>query len=187
MTETKSEDRSNIALSQAHKKTDINPIQNVEIRKISSGLMLAQYYNSESEDEDDNEDTDRGDNSEKHNLHAVPLNENMSVSGECIVPEGILLPPPELRVIIDKTASYVLKNGKEFEDILRAKNDQRFTFLQYKDQYHNYYIFKVRIILLLHLDVKEIFEYQRVCKTLYTKYQFYLKNPIAFVSAFWNK
>lgn len=56
---------------------------------------------------------------------------------------GIPYPPPDLKVIIDKTAAYVLKNGKEFEDILRTKNDERFTFLQYTDQYYKYYTYKV--------------------------------------------
>lgn len=56
---------------------------------------------------------------------------------------GIPCPPSDLKIIIDKTAAYVLKNGKEFEDILRTKNDERFTFLQYTDQYYKYYTYKV--------------------------------------------
>lgn len=48
-----------------------------------------------------------------------------------------------MKVIIEKTAAYVLKNGKEFEEILRIKNDQRFTFLQYTDKYYKYYTYKV--------------------------------------------
>lgn len=53
------------------------------------------------------------------------------------------MPEPELRNIIDKTAAYVLKNGKEFEEILRTKNDVRFAFLKYTDQYYRYYVHKV--------------------------------------------
>lgn len=53
------------------------------------------------------------------------------------------IPHPDLQNIIDKTAAYVLKNGREFEDILRTKNDARFSFLSPTDEYHRYYIYKV--------------------------------------------
>lgn len=53
------------------------------------------------------------------------------------------MPEPELRNIIDKTAAYVLKNGKEFEEILRTKNDERFAFLKYTDKHYRYYVHKV--------------------------------------------
>lgn len=53
------------------------------------------------------------------------------------------IPHPDLQNIIDKTAAYVLKNGREFEDILRTKNDARFSFLSPHDEYHRYYIYKV--------------------------------------------
>lgn len=53
------------------------------------------------------------------------------------------IPHPDLQNIIDKTAAYVLKNGREFEDILRTKNDARFSFLSPADEYHRYYIYKV--------------------------------------------
>lgn len=125
------------------------PKTDVEVKKISSGLMLAQYYNSDSEDDDD--DDNKGSNGcETSAKQSVQTNKDtqknlptISTNDENTIPSGIKLPPPELRIIIDKTASYVLKNGKDFEDILRAKNDQRFTFLQYKDPYNKYYTFKV--------------------------------------------
>lgn len=53
------------------------------------------------------------------------------------------IPPADLQNIIDKTAAYVLKNGKEFEDILRTKNDPRFSFLSTTDINHRYYVYKV--------------------------------------------
>lgn len=106
---------------------------NVEVKKISSGLMLAQYYNSDSNDDDEDEN-DEGNNQVNNELKVI---DSLAVHrDENPIPPGVLVPPSELRMIIDKTAIYVLKNGKEFEDILRAKNDQRFTFLQYKDRYY---------------------------------------------------
>lgn len=132
------------------KKTETKAKTNVEVKKISSGLMLAQYYNSDSEDEDedDNEDsneceTDIKQSFKQPNKNSQKNSSTIPISDENSIPPGIKLPPLELRIIIDKTASYVLKNGKDFEEILRAKNDQRFTFLQYKDPYNKYYTFKV--------------------------------------------
>lgn len=122
------------------------PKTDVEVKKISNGLMLAQYYNSDSEDEESNQT-----NGIENVSHTQESNENSQTSlttiptlcDEIPIPPEILCPPSDLRVIIDKTASYVLKNGKDFEEILRAKNDQRFTFLQYMDPYYKYYIYKL--------------------------------------------
>lgn len=107
--------------------------------------MLAQYYNSDSES-DENEDV--GENSNSNPILSSLRNTKSEKTGDDAiddkpVPPGIPSPPEEQRIIIDKTAAYVLKNGKDFEEILRTKNDQRFTFLQYTDPYHKYYIYKV--------------------------------------------
>lgn len=122
------------------------PKTDVEVKKISTGLMLAQYYNSDSDSEND-----AGQDSNSNPSLKPTINENddsqssqpLTSQDDTPIPEGILCPPTELRTIIDKTAAYVLKNGKEFEHILRTKSDQRFSFLQYTDQYHKYYIYKV--------------------------------------------
>lgn len=55
------------------------------------------------------------------------------------------MPPDFLQTIIDKTALYVAKNGTEFEEILRIKQDPRFTFLDLENEYHPYYMNKVRL------------------------------------------
>ena len=56
---------------------------------------------------------------------------------------GLILPPPEIRSIVDKTAAFVAKNPKPelFEDKirLREKSDSRFAFLNKTDAYHAYY------------------------------------------------
>lgn len=109
--------------------------------------MLAQYYNSDSESDDD--ESNSNSNPSTITKIADSINEDSQSNpppfeiAETPIPPGLLCPPTELRNIIDKTATYVLKNGKEFEDILRTKNDQRFTFLQYTDPYYKYYTFKV--------------------------------------------
>lgn len=117
---------------------------NVIVKNISNGLMLAQAYNSESEDdEDSSQENNNGINHKSTEDSQASLQSIATLSDEIPIPPEIQCPPPELRVIVDKTASYVLKNGKDFEEILRAKNDQRFTFLQYKDPYYKYYTFKL--------------------------------------------
>lgn len=52
---------------------------------------------------------------------------------------AIATPPDDVQIVIDKMASYVARNGDEFEDIVRAKNDPRFTFLELDNMYHAYY------------------------------------------------
>lgn len=132
-------------------KTKNEPKPDVEVKKISNGLMLAQYYNSDSEDEDEE--------SHSNNIHGQNGNSQTAtwsiptLNPGIPIPTDVLCPPPELRAIIEKTASYVLKNGKEFEDILRTKNDQRFTFLQYTDPYYKYYSFKLTGIVCPNISV----------------------------------
>lgn len=91
----------------------------VEVAKISTGLAgLLQSYNSDSETDHEEEP-------------------------EEIVYNGPT-PSQELQHVIDKTAAYVAKNGCSFEDILRKKNDPRFSFLDYANEFYNYYTYKVR-------------------------------------------
>lgn len=131
----------------------------VVVKAMSTGLMLAQYYNSDSDtDHDEENDKDENDKNEKDKNDKV-LKQSAEKKSEietAVLPEtlittppvdvtklGFACPPEDLRNMIDKTAAYVLKNGKEFEDILRSKNDERFKFLHYTDQYNPYYMYKV--------------------------------------------
>lgn len=118
-----------------HAATQTAPKTGVEVKKISSALMLAQCYGSgsDTDHDDDSELPKAGDDSQS----------SQSNADSSPVPAGIQCPPPDHRVIIDKTAAYVLKNGKDFEQILRAKDETRFSFLNYTDPFHKYYIFKV--------------------------------------------
>ena len=54
-------------------------------------------------------------------------------------------PPADLKTIIDKTATFVARNGPEFET--RIKNEQaataKFSFLQPNDPFNPYYRAKV--------------------------------------------
>ena len=61
---------------------------------------------------------------------------------------GIIYPPPEVRNIVDKTASFVAKNGPEFEQRIKQNeiNNPKFNFLNGGDPYHAYYQHKVNEI-----------------------------------------
>ncbi|KFD51600.1 hypothetical protein M513_07479 [Trichuris suis] len=75
---------------------------------------------------------------------------NLSKSGKMIV--GIIYPPPEIRNdlsiedIVDKTASFVARNGASFEVRIREHevNNPKFNFLNPGDPYHAYYQQKVQ-------------------------------------------
>ncbi|KOB76764.1 putative spliceosome associated protein [Operophtera brumata] len=61
---------------------------------------------------------------------------------------GIIYPPPEVRNIVDKTASFVARNGPEFEARIRQNElgNPKFNFLNTGDPYHAYYQHKVKEI-----------------------------------------
>lgn len=59
---------------------------------------------------------------------------------------GIIYPPPEVRNIVDKTASFVARVGAAFESKIREKElgNPKFNFLNSGDPYHAYYQHKVK-------------------------------------------
>lgn len=61
------------------------------------------------------------------------------------VPKGVILPPPEIRGVIEKTAGYVARNGPGFEDRIREseKMDGKFSFINKDDPYYSYYSWRV--------------------------------------------
>ncbi|KAL5723011.1 hypothetical protein ACHQM5_006459 [Ranunculus cassubicifolius] len=56
-------------------------------------------------------------------------------------PLGIIYPPPDIRSIVDKTVSFVSKNGPDFERRIMSNNagNAKFNFLIPTDPYHAYY------------------------------------------------
>jgi len=68
-----------------------------------------------------------------------------SAGAEAPKPTGIIYPPSEIRNIVDKTATFVARNGPEFENRIlsnEGKNEQ-FAFLTESNPYHAYYKQKV--------------------------------------------
>ena len=59
-------------------------------------------------------------------------------------PEGTILPPPNLRGIIEKTAGYVIRNGQQFEDRIHEKEsvNSKMSFVFPGDAYQPYYLWR---------------------------------------------
>lgn len=94
------------------------PNENNTIQQKSNVLSLVQNYGSESSDNDDDDD-----------------------DGDLVIKK---IPPEETRLVIDKMASYVAKNGADFEKIVQSKGDPRFDFLNDNHEYYNYYKSKIK-------------------------------------------
>ncbi|BCS22912.1 putative pre-mRNA splicing factor [Aspergillus puulaauensis] len=63
-------------------------------------------------------------------------------------PEGVVLPPKDIRAIVEKTAGYVARNGAVFEDRVREKerNNPKFSFLSLNDPYAPFYQWRLNEI-----------------------------------------
>ncbi|KAF3482338.1 uncharacterized protein GIQ15_05097 [Arthroderma uncinatum] len=60
-------------------------------------------------------------------------------------PEGVILPPKDIKVIVEKTAGFVARNGHVFEDRVREKekNNTKFCFLNPNDAYAAFYAWRL--------------------------------------------
>jgi splicing factor 3A subunit 1 len=60
-------------------------------------------------------------------------------------PEGVVLPPKDIRSIVEKTAGYVARNGPVFEDRIREKekHNPKFSFLSPNDAYSAFYLWRL--------------------------------------------
>lgn len=74
-----------------------------------------------------------------------PLVPYGSITPKPLSRPSFIVPPADVQIIIDKMASYVAKNGRDFEAIVKNKGDPRFNFLELSHQYHGYYAHKLTI------------------------------------------
>ncbi|KAL8687947.1 MAG: hypothetical protein Q9218_006022 [Villophora microphyllina] len=60
-------------------------------------------------------------------------------------PAGVVLPPRDIRAIVEKTAGYVARNGVVFEDRIREKekHNPKFSFLSANDAYNPFYAWRL--------------------------------------------
>ncbi|KAK9722296.1 SF3a splicing factor complex subunit [Basidiobolus ranarum] len=71
-------------------------------------------------------------------------NEVEDESSQSVV--GVIYPPPDVRTVVDKAASFVARNGVQFEERIREKSraEPKFSFLNPNDPYHAYYQLKIK-------------------------------------------
>ncbi|XP_071701557.1 probable splicing factor 3A subunit 1 [Rutidosis leptorrhynchoides] len=87
----------------------------------------------------------QNDSNDEHMQEAIDDQNNSNSAPASIATHtrtiGIIHPPPDIRTIVDKTASFVAKNGPEFEKRIIANNagNPKFNFLNGSDPYHAYY------------------------------------------------
>lgn len=132
----------------AHEEENANDaIPKVELLKNTSALALAQNYSSDSDDEDndDEQETDDNSNGRKQKSSGITNISTTKPPAELPPPPLLTFPLPEetLRHIIDKTATYVIKNGRQFEETLRTKSVERFNFLLPEHKFYPYYMYKI--------------------------------------------
>lgn len=133
----------------AHEEENANDaIPKVELLKNTSALALAQNYSSDSDDEDNDDEQETDDNNSNGQKQTKTATTNISTTkppAELPPPPLLTFPLPEetLRHIIDKTATYVIKNGRQFEETLRTKSVERFNFLLPEHKFYPYYMYKI--------------------------------------------
>ena len=73
----------------------------------------------------------------------MPQEDEGAVQGAVV---GIIVPPPDKRVICDKTAEFVARNGPSFMKKIRATDPtgRKFSFLNGDDIYNAYFLKKVK-------------------------------------------
>ncbi|KAL5331019.1 hypothetical protein ACEPPN_000546 [Leptodophora sp. 'Broadleaf-Isolate-01'] len=71
--------------------------------------------------------------------------DSIAVLEDIKAPAGVVLPPREIKAILEKTAGYVARNGHVFEDRIREKekHNPKFSFLSPNDSYNAYYLWRL--------------------------------------------
>jgi len=102
--------------------------------------------NDSSNDKSDKSTDDFTEDEKKVKLEGLTLTSNVSSheSRPSRPPQPfgpVVVPPPDLKVIIDKMSAYVAKNGQSLEAKVREKHidDPRFSFLLPWNEFHPYY------------------------------------------------
>ncbi|ESZ90025.1 hypothetical protein SBOR_9596 [Sclerotinia borealis F-4128] len=76
---------------------------------------------------------------------APSVSDAVAALDEIKPPQGVVLPPKEIKAILEKTAGYVARNGINFEDRIREKErtNPKFSFLSTNDSYNAYYLWRL--------------------------------------------
>jgi hypothetical protein len=88
---------------------------------------------------------------EGQNEGQAPVDEDVRKAKQGKV-TGIIIPPPDIRAVVDKTAQFVARNGKSFEQRILSSGEgktAKFNFMKQFDPYHAYYEQKIRYTMYL--------------------------------------
>ena len=79
-----------------------------------------------------------------------PTSEEFMEKGHSGQVVGVIIPPPDIRAVVDKTAQFVARHGKDFEQKIIQKaaagggSASKFNFMRQGDPYNAYYEFKIK-------------------------------------------
>jgi|AntAceMinimDraft_5_1070358.scaffolds.fasta_scaffold110704_1 splicing factor 3A subunit 1 len=79
-----------------------------------------------------------------------PTSEEFMEKGQSGQVVGVIIPPPDIRAVVDKTAQFVARHGKDFEQKIIQKaaagggSASKFNFMRQGDPYNAYYEFKIK-------------------------------------------
>ena len=80
---------------------------------------------------------------------------------------GVIIPPPDIRLVVDKTALFVSRNGKSFEQRILASGEgktAKFNFMKPLDPYHAYYEMKIRSVLSTNMSLCYLNNENIICR-----------------------
>nr|SVE74237.1 EOG090X07RL [Daphnia barbata] len=103
-----------------------------------------------------NESDSENDNYLHPSLQAKSTDQNVlpSAVSEIIEDSKPLEPSPDVCLLMDKTASYMSRNGRHLESAVRSKGDLRFVFLNPEHAFHGYYSQKLLLYSEMHREVE---------------------------------
>lgn len=105
-------------------------------------------------DDDSNSNDDSSDDEEeKGDKEGDSVADDLLAPGKANEYSNIKWPPPDVQMVIDKMASYIIKNGEEFESMVRSRSDPRFSFLKTDHEYFPYYRCKMRLYSEVYGDI----------------------------------
>ncbi|XP_063606656.1 protein suppressor of white apricot-like [Penaeus indicus] len=123
-------------------QTDITPVGSPKITSLVDYPSFNQTAEHNSDDDDNDSEMDENERC-------------LSKEMDCGDTEysSIKWPPPEVQMVIDKMASYIIKNGADFEAMVRSRDDPRFDFMKKDHEYYPYYRCKIRLYNEVYGDI----------------------------------
>nr|SVE75809.1 EOG090X07RL [Daphnia hispanica] len=98
-------------------------------------------------------------------------------SSEADATEDPIQPSPDVRLLMDKTASYISRNGRHLESVVQSKDDPRFVFLNPEHAFHGYYTQKLSLYCSMQLNLETTKQLETSNQLVETKIEIREKSP----------